>query len=100
MVPFHVLSQLLNSHVICLLQAQKPSMHNMNGLFRIIVTLDAGTNKLMNEDAVKLIAGYLVDASLVCNFPNFRALIAISVCLPYFAPRHSISFKSPKGWLC
>ena len=50
-------------------------MHNMNGLFRIIVTLDAGTNKLMNEDAVKLIAGYLVDASLVCNFPNFRALI-------------------------
>jgi len=55
--------------------AQKPSMHNMNGLFRIIVTLDAGTNKLMNEDAIKLIAGYLVDASLVCNFPNFRALI-------------------------
>ncbi|KAG2572684.1 hypothetical protein PVAP13_7KG197100 [Panicum virgatum] len=44
--------------------AKKPSMHNMNGLFRIIVTLDAGTNKLMNEDAVKLIAGYLVDASL------------------------------------
>ncbi|KAG2566778.1 uncharacterized protein LOC120681874 isoform X1 [Panicum virgatum] len=44
--------------------AQKPSMHNMNGLFRIIVTLDAGTNKLMNEDAIKLIAGYLVDASL------------------------------------
>ncbi|CAL5016488.1 unnamed protein product [Urochloa decumbens] len=48
------------SHAI----AQKPSMHNMNGLFRIIVTLDAGTNKLMNEDVVKLIAGYLVDASL------------------------------------
>ncbi|OEL32577.1 hypothetical protein BAE44_0006405 [Dichanthelium oligosanthes] len=44
--------------------AQKPSMHNMNGLFRIIVTLDAGTSKLMNEDVVKLIAGYLVDASL------------------------------------
>jgi pre-rRNA-processing protein IPI1 len=40
----------------------------MNGLFRIIVTLDAGTNKLMNEDAIKLIAGYLVDASLVCIF--------------------------------
>ncbi|CAO2042608.1 unnamed protein product [Urochloa humidicola] len=48
------------SHAI----AQKPSMHNMNGLFRIIVTLDAGTSKLMNEDVVKLIAGYLVDASL------------------------------------
>ncbi|TKW04860.1 hypothetical protein SEVIR_7G137800v4 [Setaria viridis] len=44
--------------------AQKPSMHNMNGLFRIIVTLDAGTSKLMNKDVVKLIAGYLVDASL------------------------------------
>ncbi|RLM66539.1 hypothetical protein C2845_PM16G10320 [Panicum miliaceum] len=44
--------------------AQKPSMHNMNGLFRIIVTLDGGTNKLMNEDSIKLIAGYLVDASL------------------------------------
>nr|CAB3484790.1 unnamed protein product [Digitaria exilis] len=44
--------------------AQKPSMHNINGLFRIIVTLDAGTSKLINEDVVKLIAGYLVDASL------------------------------------
>ncbi|XP_062225864.1 uncharacterized protein LOC133924381 [Phragmites australis] len=44
--------------------AQKPSMHNINGLFRIIVTLDAGTTKLMNEDVIKLIAGYLVDASL------------------------------------
>lgn len=44
--------------------AQKPSLHNMNGLFRIIVTLDAGTSKLMNGDVVKLIAGYLVDASL------------------------------------
>lgn len=50
-------------------------MHNMNGLFRIIVTLDAGTSKLMNEDVVKLIAGYLVDASLVCTFPFFRSLI-------------------------
>ncbi|WVZ90659.1 hypothetical protein U9M48_036941 [Paspalum notatum var. saurae] len=44
--------------------AQKPPMHNMNGLFRIIVTLDAGTSKLMNEDVIKRIAGYLVDASL------------------------------------
>ncbi|TVT98346.1 hypothetical protein EJB05_56350 [Eragrostis curvula] len=44
--------------------AQKPLMHNMNGLFRIIVTLDAGTSKLLNEDVIKLIAGYLVDASL------------------------------------
>ncbi|KAK3141987.1 hypothetical protein QOZ80_4BG0340710 [Eleusine coracana subsp. coracana] len=26
--------------------AQKPSMHNMNGLFRIIVTLNAGTSKI------------------------------------------------------
>lgn len=44
--------------------AQKPSLHNMNGLLRIIVTLDAGTSKLMNGNVVKLIAGYLVDASL------------------------------------
>ncbi|XP_062184458.1 uncharacterized protein LOC133888289 [Phragmites australis] len=44
--------------------AQKQSMHNTNGLFRIIVTLDAGTSKLMNEDIIELIAGYLVDASL------------------------------------
>ncbi|GJN26937.1 hypothetical protein PR202_gb14905 [Eleusine coracana subsp. coracana] len=44
--------------------AQKPSMHNMNGLFRIIVTLNAGTSKVLNEDIIKLIAGYLVDASL------------------------------------
>lgn len=44
--------------------ARKPSPHNMNGLFRIIVTLDAATNKLMNEDVIKLIAGYLVDAAL------------------------------------
>ncbi|KQJ83050.1 hypothetical protein BRADI_5g12820v3 [Brachypodium distachyon] len=44
--------------------AQKPSSHNMNGLFRIIVTLDAATNKLMNEDVIKLLAGYLVDAAL------------------------------------
>uniref|UniRef100_A0A0A9CSI3 TEX10-like TPR repeats domain-containing protein n=1 Tax=Arundo donax TaxID=35708 RepID=A0A0A9CSI3_ARUDO len=57
--------------------AQKSSMHNMNGLFRIVVTLDAGTMKLMNEDVIKLITGYLVDASLVCTFPNLRALILI-----------------------
>ncbi|CAM0904271.1 unnamed protein product [Alopecurus aequalis] len=44
--------------------ARKPSSHNMNGLFRIIVTLDAATDKLMNEDVIKLIAGYLVDAAL------------------------------------
>lgn len=44
--------------------AQQPSSHNMNGLFRIIVTLDAGTSKLMNEDVIKLIAGYLVGAAL------------------------------------
>ncbi|KAJ1271412.1 hypothetical protein BS78_06G126700 [Paspalum vaginatum] len=44
--------------------ARRPLMHNMNGLFRIIVTLDAGTSNLMNEDLVKCIAGYLVDASL------------------------------------
>ncbi|KAL6845843.1 hypothetical protein ACP4OV_024418 [Aristida adscensionis] len=44
--------------------AQKLPMHNMNGLFRIIVTLDAGTSKLMNEDVIKFIAGYLVNASL------------------------------------
>jgi pre-rRNA-processing protein IPI1 len=36
----------------------------MNGLFRIIVTLDAGTCKLMNEDAIKIIAGYLIDAAM------------------------------------
>ncbi|KAL6652592.1 hypothetical protein ACP70R_011517 [Stipagrostis hirtigluma subsp. patula] len=48
------------SHAI----AQKPPMHNMNGLFRIIVTLDAETSKLMSEDVIKLIAGYLLDASL------------------------------------
>ena len=52
-----------------LLQARKPSSHNMNGLFRIIVTLDAATDKLMNEDVIKLIAGYLVDAALVCTLP-------------------------------
>lgn len=57
-----------------LLQAQKPSLHNMNGLFRIIITLDAGTSKLMDGDVVKLMAGYLVDASLVRTFSNFRAL--------------------------
>ncbi|KAL5216290.1 hypothetical protein ABZP36_007691 [Zizania latifolia] len=44
--------------------AHKPSLHNMNGLFRIIVTLDAGTCKLMNDDAIKIIAGYLVDAAM------------------------------------
>ncbi|XP_015692389.1 uncharacterized protein LOC102700798 isoform X1 [Oryza brachyantha] len=44
--------------------AQIPSLHNMNGLFRIIVTLDAGTCKLMNEDAIKVIAGYLIDAAM------------------------------------
>nr|CAE05994.1 OSJNBa0016O02.4 [Oryza sativa Japonica Group] len=44
--------------------AQIPSLHNMNGLFRIIVTLDAGTCKLMNEDAIKIIAGYLIDAAM------------------------------------
>ena len=55
----------------CLLQAQKLSMHNINGLFRIIVTLDAGTSKLMDEDVVKRIAGYLIDASLVCTFSKF-----------------------------
>ncbi|KAF0890463.1 hypothetical protein E2562_002832 [Oryza meyeriana var. granulata] len=43
--------------------AQSPSLHNMNGLFRIIVTLDAGTCKLMNEDAIKIIAGYLIEAA-------------------------------------
>ncbi|KAM0913507.1 hypothetical protein ACQ4PT_012109 [Festuca glaucescens] len=43
--------------------ARKPSPHNINGLFRIIVTLDAATNKLMDEDVIKLIAGYLVDAA-------------------------------------
>jgi len=43
----------------------------MNGLFRIIVTLDAGTSKLMKGDVVKLIAGYLVDASLVRTFFQF-----------------------------
>jgi pre-rRNA-processing protein IPI1 len=42
-------------------------MHNMNGLFRIIVKLDAGASKLLTEDIIKLIAGYLVDASLVCT---------------------------------
>ena len=41
----------------------------MNGLFRIIVTLDAATDKLMNEDVIKLIAGYLVDSALVCTLP-------------------------------
>jgi pre-rRNA-processing protein IPI1 len=54
--------------LFALLQAQKPSLHNMNGLLRIIVTLDAGTSKLMNGNVVKLIAGYLVDASLVRTF--------------------------------
>uniref|UniRef100_A0A0D9W601 Pre-rRNA-processing protein Ipi1 N-terminal domain-containing protein n=2 Tax=Leersia perrieri TaxID=77586 RepID=A0A0D9W601_9ORYZ len=44
--------------------AQIPSLHNMNGLFRIIVTLDAGTCKLMNEDVIKIIAGYLIDAAM------------------------------------
>uniref|UniRef100_A0A0E0DF38 Pre-rRNA-processing protein Ipi1 N-terminal domain-containing protein n=1 Tax=Oryza meridionalis TaxID=40149 RepID=A0A0E0DF38_9ORYZ len=44
--------------------AQISSLHNMNGLFRIIVTLDAGTCKLMNEDAIKIIAGYLIDAAM------------------------------------
>jgi pre-rRNA-processing protein IPI1 len=39
----------------------------MNGLFRMIVTLDAATNKLMDEDVIKLIAGYMVDAALVCT---------------------------------
>jgi pre-rRNA-processing protein IPI1 len=39
----------------------------MNGLFRIIVTLDAAANKLMDENGIKLIAGYLVDAALVCT---------------------------------
>ncbi|XP_037478125.1 uncharacterized protein LOC119355427 [Triticum dicoccoides] len=50
--------------------ARKPSLHNMNGLFRIIVTLDAATNKLMNEDFIKLIAGYLVDAALDLSKTN------------------------------
>jgi hypothetical protein len=56
------------------LQAQKPSMHNINGLFRIIVTLDSGASKLLGEDIIKLIAGYLVDASLVCTCPYLRSL--------------------------
>jgi hypothetical protein len=46
----------------------------MNGLFRIIVTLDAGTCKLMNEDAIKIIAGYLIDAAMVCTLLNSKAL--------------------------
>jgi hypothetical protein len=59
---------------VCFVQAQIPSLHNMNGLFRIIVTLDAGTCKLMNEDAIKIIAGYLIDAAMVCTLLNSKAL--------------------------
>ncbi|KAL5215233.1 hypothetical protein ABZP36_004385 [Zizania latifolia] len=37
--------------------AQKLPLHNMNGLFRIMVTL-------MNDYAIKIIAGYMVDAAM------------------------------------